>query len=87
MRIVTDAILVNAATLPGKTSEISHGDQGLYLQFTKVISGTVYFVNMKRNLYTSSTVLRKYCHSQRQETPDLVSHSLTTESGLASPGA
>jgi hypothetical protein len=50
MRISNHAILVNAATLPGKTREISHGRQRLYLQFTKDIEGTVDFVDMKRNL-------------------------------------
>ncbi|KAH8635908.1 hypothetical protein IG631_07742 [Alternaria alternata] len=50
MRIGNDAILLNAATLPGKTPETSHGGQRFYLQFTKDFEGAVDFVNMKRDL-------------------------------------
>jgi hypothetical protein len=56
MRIGNDAILVNAATLPGEISEISHGGQRLYLQYTKDIEGTVDFVDMKRNLCTTQVL-------------------------------
>jgi hypothetical protein len=56
MRIGNDTILLNAATLPGKTSEISHGGQRLYLQFTKDFEGSVDFVNMKRYLCSTQVL-------------------------------
>jgi hypothetical protein len=56
MSIGNDAILLNAATLPGKTSKLSRGGQRLYLQFTKEFEGTVDFVNMKRDLCSTQVL-------------------------------